>query len=310
MIVALGNALSLGLLSWGLVHGVGALRAPSVAPKRSFRGRDCSREAEFAIPLVGRDLLIGFAFAVGFQTLQQVAVLAPDVGRSAASAAADLGHAGIERWSLGPRGNSSSCSSWDSRRRSVISCCCCCCASSCANSGWPASSIAPSWPRGVGGPVRRARQRRPPSPALLVYGALVGALSAAILLVLLVRFGLLAAAGCFVMVNLPAAFPITLDASAPYFPTSLFALTVAVGSRRIGVLHRVGRPPRLRGLDSPAGKLIGVLRFPGIFRKPGTGRKCAVPDERTDIMRRQPAVPDFSQGFELTSGSAGSAETL
>jgi serine/threonine-protein kinase len=224
LIIALGNALSLGLLSWVLYTALEPYARrlwpeALVSWTRLLAGR-------VRDPLVGRDLLIGFAFAVGFQALQQVAVLIPTWTGQPPPLPLIWGMQGLNggRWAFGQLfvvqlvGLSAPLGHFllllllriilRKQWLAGIVYCAILAAGSAAQFSVPGSDA--------------------PTPVLLVYGALVGALSAAILLILLVRFGLLAAAGCFVMVNLLAAYPITLDASAPYFPTSLFALAVAV----------------------------------------------------------------------------------
>jgi hypothetical protein len=57
------------------------------------------------------------------------------------------------------------------------------------------------------------------------------------------RFGLVAAAGCFLMMNFLAVYPITLDPSAPYFPTSLFALAVAAPLTGVAFFVALGGRP-------------------------------------------------------------------
>ena len=61
-----------------------------------------------------------------------------------------------------------------------------------------------------------------------IFAAFVGVLSAAILLPLMLRFGLLAMAGAYLMANLLMQIPITTNTSAPYFGTSFlgFAATL------------------------------------------------------------------------------------
>ena len=44
----------------------------------------------------------------------------------------------------------------------------------------------------------------------------------------LLRFGLLATATCFLLINLVASYPLTFDTSAPYFVTGLVGILVIV----------------------------------------------------------------------------------
>jgi serine/threonine-protein kinase len=67
------------------------------------------------------------------------------------------------------------------------------------------------------------------SPALLALGAVMGFGLGAILLVLILRFGVLSTAACFLMANLVSLYPVTYETSAPYFGISLVALLVAAG---------------------------------------------------------------------------------
>jgi serine/threonine-protein kinase len=65
------------------------------------------------------------------------------------------------------------------------------------------------------------------SVSLMAFGAALSLVSAVVLLTLLMRFGVLSLAACFLVANLMANFPVTLDTTAHYFPTSVFALLVA-----------------------------------------------------------------------------------
>jgi hypothetical protein len=82
-----------------------------------------------------------------------------------------------------------------------------------------------------------------PSATLLVFGFVSGVLVAGVILVLLSRFGLLALAACFSMLNLFTLYPVTLDVNAPYFPSSLVAL-VAAGALAVTAFRiaLAGRP--------------------------------------------------------------------
>jgi serine/threonine-protein kinase len=223
LIIALGNALSLALLAWVLYMALEPYARrlwpeALVSWSRLLSGR-------FRDPLVGRDLLIGFAFAVFFQTLQQLAVLVPKWTGQPPPLPLIWGMQGLNggRWAFGQLfvvqlvGLSAPLGHFllvlllrivlRKQWLAGVAYCAILAVSSAAQFSVPGADA--------------------PSLALIGYGALVGVLSAGILLILLMRFGLVAAAGCFLMMNFLAAYPITLDPSAPYFPTSLFALAVA-----------------------------------------------------------------------------------
>ena len=62
----------------------------------------------------------------------------------------------------------------------------------------------------------------------IAFGGAIGVLMGLLILTLLLRFGLLAAVGCFLLANLLVSFPISLDSSDPYFSTSLLGLFLAL----------------------------------------------------------------------------------
>jgi hypothetical protein len=66
------------------------------------------------------------------------------------------------------------------------------------------------------------------TPALVLVGALFGLGSGILVVVLLTRFGLLAAAGNFFFVNLLINFPLTFDLSRPYFTISVAGIALAL----------------------------------------------------------------------------------
>jgi serine/threonine-protein kinase len=65
-----------------------------------------------------------------------------------------------------------------------------------------------------------------PSLPMIGIGVLFGILDAVVLLTLMLRFGLLATAGCFVVVQSSMTFPWTLDAGLPYFGSALVGMAV------------------------------------------------------------------------------------
>jgi serine/threonine-protein kinase len=81
------------------------------------------------------------------------------------------------------------------------------------------------------------------SGGVIVVGLLLGILQAVLLLVVVLRFGVLAAVGTFMMSNLLAAFPIAADPAAPFFATGIgglvFAAALAVWAFYVSL---AGRP--------------------------------------------------------------------
>ena len=67
-----------------------------------------------------------------------------------------------------------------------------------------------------------------PEPALLLVGLFVGLGTGIVVVLLLTRFGLLAAAGNIFFANLLAVFPLTFDPSRPYFAASLAGIGLAL----------------------------------------------------------------------------------
>ena len=65
-------------------------------------------------------------------------------------------------------------------------------------------------------------------PVLIIVGALLSLGSGVLIVVLMTRFGLLAAAGNIFFANLLASYPLTFDPSRPYFATSMAAIVVAL----------------------------------------------------------------------------------
>jgi serine/threonine-protein kinase len=67
------------------------------------------------------------------------------------------------------------------------------------------------------------------SPGLMALGCIEGAITSVLLLVVIMRFGVVSTVAFYLMANLVASYPITLDASAPFFATSLLAMLVILG---------------------------------------------------------------------------------
>ncbi|MBD3866911.1 MAG: protein kinase [Acidobacteria bacterium] len=65
-------------------------------------------------------------------------------------------------------------------------------------------------------------------PVLIIVGALLSLGSGVLIVVLMTRFGLLAAAGNIFFANLLGTFPLTFDPSRPYFTTSLIGIGLAL----------------------------------------------------------------------------------
>ncbi len=67
------------------------------------------------------------------------------------------------------------------------------------------------------------------TPTLVVMSLVIGVITGLFLIVLILRFGLLATVGAFFVANVFAYYPITLNPDAPYFPTSMLGLLICVG---------------------------------------------------------------------------------
>jgi hypothetical protein len=239
LIIALGNALVLALLAWVLYMGLEPYARrlwpeALVSWSRLLAGR-------FTDPLVGRDLLIGFVFGIGFLLIDVTSNLAPkwmglppsiplfygldalNGGRVAigqvlimplVSLSAPLGHFMLLLL-----------------LRILL------------RKQWLAA-VAYGIIFSLSGALAAAVQGGGDVPnMLLVFAALVSALTAFLLLSLMIRFGLLAVAGAFLMVNLIANYPITLDGSAPYFSYSLFGMLLALALAGLAFyISLAGRP--------------------------------------------------------------------
>jgi serine/threonine-protein kinase len=238
-IVALGNALALGLLAWVLYMALEPYARrlwpeALVSWTRLLAGR-------LRDPLVGRDLLIGFAFAVGLHIMLSVGVLAPSwLGLPPTTPnvwAMEALNGG--RWAFGQLfiaqlvGLSVPLGHFllflllriVLRRQwlAAIAYCAIIGGLSALNYAVPGS-----------GEI---------TPALVILGIINGLVIAVLVLTMLVRFGILTAAGCFMMANLLSFYPITLDTGASYFPTAVFGLIVAVGIAGVAYLIALaGRP--------------------------------------------------------------------
>jgi hypothetical protein len=239
LVIALGNALALALLAWVLYMALEPYARrlwpeALVSWSRLLAGR-------FTDPLVGRDLLIGFVFGIGLLLLDILSNLAPkwmglppsiplfwgaqalNGGRVAfgqimllplISLAAPLGHFMLLLL-----------------LRILL------------RKQWLAA-VAYGIILSLAMALQYAVQEGSDIPAtLLAFGALIGALIAFLLLTMLTRFGLLTTGGCFLVANLIAAYPITLDTSAPYFSYSLFGMLLAAAVTGIAFyISLAGRP--------------------------------------------------------------------
>jgi serine/threonine-protein kinase len=224
LIVALGNALSLGLLSW-----IGYIAIEPYARRLwpqalvswtrllSGRVRD---------PLVGRDVLFGLGFGTGLLLIQLFANLAPRWLGLPPALPLIWGVPALTggRWAVGPIFLVPLVSLSAPLvhfvmllllrivlRRTWIA--------AIAYVGLVALSSGAQGLALSGGGIPFG---------LILVGMVAGALTAALLLTLLLRFGLLASATCFLLVNLVASFPLTLDTSAPYFMTGLAGILVII----------------------------------------------------------------------------------
>jgi serine/threonine-protein kinase len=222
MITALGNALTLGLLSWVLYMALEPY-ARRLWPE-ALVGWSRILAGRFTDPLVGRDLLIGFVFGTGFVILAVLTRLLPKWMGLPPSAPIAWGMQALngDRWAFGqifivqlislsvPLGHFM----MFLLLRIIL------------RKQWLAAigycailSLSMGVTLGVqGGEISRG---------LFLYGAAAGTIMAVLVLIILVRFGLLAAAGCFLIANHIPRFPITLDTATPYFTASLFGLIVA-----------------------------------------------------------------------------------
>jgi serine/threonine-protein kinase len=222
MVVALGNALTLGLLSWVLYMALEPYARrlwpeALVSWSRLLAGR-------FTDPLVGRDLLIGFIFGTGFVILNVLTRVLPKWMGLPPSAPIAWGMQALNggRLAFGqifiiplislsvPLGHFM----MFLLLRIIL------------RKQWLAA-IAYCAILSLSMAVTLGVQAGEVSQGLFFFGAGIGALIAVIVLTILVRFGLLAAAGCFLIANHIPRFPVTLDTAAPYFGASMFGLLVA-----------------------------------------------------------------------------------
>jgi serine/threonine-protein kinase len=239
LVIALGNASLLALGCWLLYIALEPYARrlwPSalVSWSRLLAGR-------FRDPLIGRDVLIGFAFGLGLMALINAFVLLP--GRIGLPPPPPLLYGidalGGSRWAFGqifeiqlhslaiPLGHFLALLILRMLLRKqwlagVVYC---------AVIGL-ASAVEPVL---LG--VDEA------TIGLLVYAGGFGVLFASILLVQLVRFGLLTTAASFLIMHILSHYPITLDAGEPYFATSVMALVLAAGVAVYGFyVSLAGRP--------------------------------------------------------------------
>ena len=224
LVIALGNALALALLAWVLYMAFEPYARrlwpeALVSWNRLLAGR-------FTDPLVGRDMLIGFLFGIGFLLLTNLASLAPkwmglppSVPLLWGVQALNGGRVAFGQIMLLPLiGLSVPLGHFMLLLLLRIL----------LRKQWLAA-VAYSIILSLANALQIAAQGESDMPAmLLVVGALTGLLMAALLLLVLTRFGLLAAGACFLMANLIAAYPVSLNTSAPYFSYSLFGVVLAI----------------------------------------------------------------------------------
>jgi len=222
--VALSRALVVGLLAWMLYMAIEPYARrlwpeALVSWSRLLAGR-------VRDPLVGRDLLIGFGFGIGILVLENLAVLVPGwLGLPPpAPYAWGLDALSGGRWALGQLFSIQLVSLYAPLGyfvmflllRIIL------------RKQWLAAVVFCGLvaARSALGFVVLGSGKVPTT--LVAFGVVVGAVAGTIMLVLLVRFGLLAAAGAFLMVNVLATFPITLDPSKFFFGVSVMGLVFAV----------------------------------------------------------------------------------
>jgi len=96
----------------------------------------------------------------------------------------------------------------------------------------------------------------------LVSGIVVGVLTVSLLLVLLVRFGLVAMLGAQVVATVLVSLPVTRDVSAWYFATGVFGVFAAVAVAAFGLWAALaGRPASTWDFRAPRG--VGWSRSGG-----------------------------------------------
>ncbi len=222
--IALGTSLSLGLLVWVLYmalepYGRKFWPQAMVTWSRMLAGR-------FRDPLVARDLLFGFTFAIGFLFLQQLYYLAPRLMDVAPPAPLPYGldPLGGGRHILGTLVLVPLASLAEPLGQFTLLLV----ARLILRKQWLANTalFLLFTLAGVIQVVATSGLQAP--PALVLVGALFGLGNGILVVVLLTRFGLLAAAGNFFFVNLLANFPLTFDPSRPYFTTSVAGIALAL----------------------------------------------------------------------------------
>lgn len=222
--IALGTSLSLGLLVWVLYmalepYGRKFWPEAMVGWTRMLAGR-------FRDPLVARDMLFGFTFAIGFLGLQHLYYLVPrflDMPPPAPQAYGLGAVAGV-RFALGslilvplaslagPLGHFTLLLV----ARLIL------------RKQWLANTGLVLFFMAAGVTQVVATSGGQSAPVLVLVGALLGLGNGILIVVLLTRFGLLAAAGNIFFANLLAAFPLTFDPSRPYFSTGLAGIALAL----------------------------------------------------------------------------------
>jgi serine/threonine-protein kinase len=222
--VALGNALSLGLLSW-----IGYIAIEPYARRlwpqalvswtRLLSGR-------LRDPLVGRDVLFGLGFGAGLLLIQLLSNLTPKWLGLPPALPVIWGVSALPggRWAVGPIFLVPLVSLSAPLVHFVILLL----LRIVLRRTWIAAIAYVGLVALTSGAQGLALSGGGLSPGLILVFMFAGALTASLLLTVLLRFGLLATATCFLLVNLVASYPLTFDTSAPYFVTGLIGILVIV----------------------------------------------------------------------------------
>jgi serine/threonine-protein kinase len=225
MITALGQALLLSTMTWLLYLAL----EPYVRRLWPEALVSWSRllAGKMRDPLVGRDLLIGFGFGVAIQYLGYASHQLPEWFGLPALPPLIWGLQGLMggRWALG----------------SVFSLLLVSLAGALAytllvllmriifRKQWIAASVFCLIFAGFSIVEFVAYGAQRVTPALVVMSLVIGVITGLFMIVLILRFGLLATVGAFFVANVFAYYPITLNPDAPYFATSMLGLLICVG---------------------------------------------------------------------------------
>jgi serine/threonine-protein kinase len=225
MITALGQALLISTITWLLYMALEPYvrrlwPEALVAWSRLLAGR-------LRDPLVGRDLLIGFGFGVAIQYLGYASHQLPSLFGLPALPPLPYGMQGLMggRWALG----------------GVFSMLLASLAGALAytllvllmriifRKQWIAASVFCLIFAGFNIVDFVAYGAQRVTPALVAMSLVIGVITGLFMIVLILRFGLLATVGAFFVANAVAYYPITLNPDAPYFATSMLALLICIG---------------------------------------------------------------------------------